>query len=493
MTNFDYINFEDITGSTLLMQSVAKNDIDNVKELIKLGSNINHENLNNDNILTLALKLEDKTLIHTIFPNIEKYTHQKFSSKLINSLYANLTHEDTKILLLYPFDLTLSNAIRNSDYELTKVLLEKGVVFDFEAFSYLNTMTREKRWVEFLELFEQFGLNKKDERFASHSLKLCPKQVVWNYLINNDYTVNISIFDKLGQIEIGQKEFKALFLNKLNEKTYKEVDLWELEHLRINNLNPVFEFVNYVIEKNWDINFENDNDKQKCGNGHIFYMIDQLYYSSLHFKSESQEYENVRYDKLNQLYKILLEKADLNQKPFGNPLYFEAFHNLLLFKEQIPILDKLDFSLIDYSGENNILNHLLERSDAQFSKNFGEIFLKELSLFHELLDKYQFNVDEKNKHGQSFFTNILSFFLRSTSINFNDDKFKPYKNQITDLLLKIIDTQNIDLNQKIGSENLSIQETLDKVKSTKDKLLTEKIYMQLSIKPTKNSSKKIKI
>jgi hypothetical protein len=493
MTNFDYINFQDITGSTLLMQSVAKNDIDNVKELIKLGSNINHENLNNDNILTLALKLEDKTLIHTIFPNIEKYTHQKFSSKLINSLYANLTHEDTKILLLYPFDLTLSNAIRNSDYELTKVLLEKGVVFDFEAFSYLNTMTREKKWVEFLELFEQFGLNKKDERFTSHSLKLCPKQVVWNYLINNDYTVNISIFDKLGQIEIGQKEFKALFLNKLNEKTYKEVDLWELEHLRIHNLNPVFEFVNYVIEKNWDINFENDSDKQKCGNGHIFYMIDQLYSYSLQFKNKNQEYENVRYDKLNQLYKILLEKADLNQKPFGNPLYFEAFHNLLLFKEQIPILDKLDFSLIDYSGENNILNHLLERSDAQFSKNFGEIFLKELSLFHELLDKYQFNVDEKNKHGQSFFTNILSFFLRSTGINFNDDKFKPYKNQITDLLLKIIDTQNIDLNQKIGSENLSIQETLDKVKSTKDKLLTEKIYMQLSIKPTKNSSKKIKI
>ena len=44
MVDFDYLNFEDIEGNNLLMQSVAKNDLNSIKQLIDLKINLNHHN-----------------------------------------------------------------------------------------------------------------------------------------------------------------------------------------------------------------------------------------------------------------------------------------------------------------------------------------------------------------------------------------------------------------------------------------------------------------
>lgn len=493
MDNFDYINFEDINGNSLLMQSVAKNDVPTVEKLIRLGSNINHANQHKENILTFALKLEDKTLIESIFPHIQNYTKQIFSDATIEALYAKLTHKDEKILSLYQFDLTLSEAITKSDYKLTEILLKKGSVFNFETFTHLNNQTKEKALIEFLTLFESFGLDKKDARFAEYSLKLCPKQIVWDYLVNNNYEINTSIFSKkLGQIQISQKAFKDLFLKNLNETNYKDVSLWELDNVRVKKINPIIEFANYVIKNNWDINFKNNGSGQ-CGDGQIFYMIDQLYYNSINFGTGNQDYNHINCEILTTLYKKVLEKTDLNQKPFGNPLFFEAFCNLWQFRKEIPILNKLDFSLTDYDKNNNILTYLFDARKGEYEKNNSTLFIEELNVFHELLDNFSLDINHKNKHEQSFLTNVIHLFLRATGNDLYADKVKLYKNQIASLLVKIVDTQQVDMNQKIGKEKLSIQEALNQVKGTENKVLAERVSMQLMLKQANHSTKKLKI
>lgn len=488
MENFDYLNFEDIKGNTLLLQSVIKGNVQEVEQIILLGSDINHINQDKENILTLALKLEDKKLIKEFFPNIKAFTSQQFSQENIDILFTHLNHTQIDILSCYTFNLDLATALKNSDYELTKALLEKNAKLDFDTFTHLKSKTPELHLIKFLELFEQSGLDKKDARYATQIIKNKPKQVVWDYLIKKGYTIDNTMSEvDLQRITINQKEFKKIFLEPLTEKNYKDILIWEIEKINLADSNSIFELVKYIVDKGWDINLEQD-EKSSCGRGIFFYMLDNLHYDYLY---KSKENQKVKFEDFKYLYEKVLKQTNINQMPFGNPLYFEALVNIENHDKKIlQLAPPLDFSLTNIKGENFLL-FLSNNHNNYDDMNSFKSYLKKLEYF---LENYQFDVNQKNDKGESFLSYTFTLFIRSTSFSPFDDILKKSSSEIVHLIEKVIKTQHIDVENLTNREGNSFIEMLEKVSGTKNKILAEKIIMDLNLSTKTNTEpKRLKI
>ena len=251
------IKFLDLEKNSILHLAVAKNDIELVKELIEAGSDINAINAEGESILTLSLRLKDKTLLSQYFPTLNFETKTKETLlKLLNIQNVPLlepyqldTKKVMKVLNILSQNKTeLHSAVESYSLLLIEKLLSEGanpneLYFNKTPLHHVHNDNNKKQikthdLIKILELFKQYDYDENikvnDSNLAEYLLHQAkkPNSTLLSYLLDKGYDLdllkprNLSL---LKEIKLSEEKLNKYLLDKINENNYTHFNFRQFE------------------------------------------------------------------------------------------------------------------------------------------------------------------------------------------------------------------------------------------------------------------------
>lgn len=549
----DLTQFFDIQGNNLLLLAIEKNDKETVSLLIENGYDLNHVNYRQQNALTLAYQLNDKTILKDILSRYES----QFTNTIKDSLFKLLENNEMQYLSLYKLDVNknqvypLHKAVAEGDFALVKSLINEGS--DVNALNQLgktplfcltgaNNFGRQNDLIELFKLFKEKGYDftqtYKKENLSSLILSIKPTQKIFDYMYQENWTIDVyknkdDRFNRYADLRaiaenmrLNTEQIQKLFITPLNQKNYQKVPLdyfYNIKNEKGYYTNEAFFLVlDKIHQNNWPVmNLIDHTEKPKKGDDYkasyilfeqIINLQKNLYYSSgstkerLRFKFSDylKDLKNPTHlqAKETQLIHHIHQKTDFQAEP-------KFLHNVLLHYS----IEDLGIHLTEKDVKSTfwVRDPNRAREDEYKTKSINSVLVDLLPLGYNIqenlnTDKLKsllktgvFDIYENNYHSrqegiESFVSYVVKGFIYGPSEKYTryEDE-KNMKKALYDLFLTMCETIKIDVEHK-DSKGVSLNEHIQGyIKTLTKKEHAEQLLFSLSFQSSDKPSKKVKI